>query len=183
MNGRRWADFSELDRQALLRKYRQLAAWRRARDRDPEGAVDRAELRALALEFPGALRELDTLGEAELDRRIRRLEAAADDATVDNWMVWIGAYHRWMRAALAVKAGLAGRRRIDETTRQSLADAARQAAGTSVDDGFVDAVAAPPQGRLSRLVLSHIARTFDAPVAMLSDALFPGRRRTSSRQK
>lgn len=176
MHERRIA-FSKADRQALLRKYRQLATWRRARDRDPDAAVDRAALRALALEFPGALRELDTLGEAELDRRIQSLEAPVGLEPVETWMVWIVTYHRWMRAALDVKARLGGRRRVDEATRRALSAAASQAAGVPVDGAFVDAIAHPPHGRLSQLVLAHVARTLDAPSVALANTLFPPRRR------
>jgi|GEM_PF-760894 len=67
---------------ALLRKYRLLARWRRAKDSSVTKGADTAEgaspaaMRALAEEFPGALRELDLLGLPELERRVACLEAA-----------------------------------------------------------------------------------------------------------
>ena len=87
--------------EALLRKYTTLARWRRAKDHDVEAATlvavpdasHRADLatapqlRDLATEFPGCLRELDRLGQAELDCRVEHLrtllarhpESAAED--------------------------------------------------------------------------------------------------------
>ena len=53
---------------ALARKYERLASWRARRDGGGPAAT-RDELRALAAEFPGCLRELDPLGAAELGRR------------------------------------------------------------------------------------------------------------------
>lgn len=70
---------------ALLRKYRLLAHWRRAKDLavapsgDATDVASPAAMRALAEEFPGALRELDLLGLPELERRAACLEAAATD--------------------------------------------------------------------------------------------------------
>ena len=53
---------------AMARKYRALVALRARRD-GGGAAATRDELRALAAEFPGCLRELDTLGPEELGRR------------------------------------------------------------------------------------------------------------------
>jgi hypothetical protein len=85
---------------ALARKYHALAALRARRDGDGPAAT-RAELRALAAEFPGCLRELDTLGATELARRERLCAAGAHEP----WMDWIAAYHARVRAALAARAG------------------------------------------------------------------------------
>ena len=195
----RWCAFSDADRRALLRKYQQLIVWRRARDQAPEAPVDRAALRRLAREFPGALRELDRLGHAELERRIGELERAPagppatrrnpnDHDTelgpnehagpgVQDWMRWIAAYHRWMRAALAAKAGLAGRRTLTPEATLQVRHLADAAAGAQVDETFVADVAMPPDGQLSRLVLDRCARTFAVSVARLSGVLFPRRHR------
>src|SRR6266540_5877542 len=51
----------------LADKYRRMAALRHSLGDAPPNAAARAELRALAAEWPGALRELDTLSTAELD--------------------------------------------------------------------------------------------------------------------
>jgi len=85
---------------ALARKYAALAALRTRRDGAGTPAT-RAELRALAAEFPGCLRELDTLGATELTRRQQACAAGAHEP----WMDWIAAYHAHIRAALAARAG------------------------------------------------------------------------------
>ena len=57
---------------AIARKYRALVALRARRDGGGAPAT-RDELRALATEFPGCLRELDTLGPGERARVRRHL--------------------------------------------------------------------------------------------------------------
>jgi hypothetical protein len=193
------------EHQALLRKYRQLTCWRAARDAeaDPTGTAapgssspsssessswqgapaSRVALRALSEEFPGCLRELDVLGAAELRRRVAVLEgtpsAAAQATDAPDWMLWVAAYHRLMRAALAARrmmaraerlAGLSGERLVH------LRGAAMAIAGELVDDAFIQAVAAPPGGRLSPMVLGVLARQFNVPATHISNILFPPRR-------
>ncbi|HEY8926319.1 MAG TPA: hypothetical protein VIU64_18185, partial [Polyangia bacterium] len=103
---------SAADRAALLRKYQVLARWRRAKDRahapgrradapPEEDAAEREPMRALAAEFPGALRELDRLGAAELDRRVEVLSRG--EAEDEEWIPWILAYHRELGRILAEK--------------------------------------------------------------------------------
>lgn len=152
-------------RAALARKYAALVALRHRRDAggDPAGG---GALRALAAEFPGCLRELDTLGLAELERRAR---ACADEACAEAWIEWIGAYHALMRGALAVRAPSAG-------DRAALAVVASRAAGLSLDEGFVAAVLAPPHGRVSVVVLRALAARFGVPAPEIATALFPVRR-------
>jgi hypothetical protein len=89
---------------ALARKYRALAALRARRDGGGEPAT-RGELRALAREFPGCLRELDTLGRPELARRAMAAAAAAAGGAREPWMDWIASYHALMSEALAARAG------------------------------------------------------------------------------
>ena len=84
---------------ALARKYRALAALRARRDGDGAPAT-RDELRVLAAEFPGCIRELDTLGAAELTRRATACAGGAHEP----WMDWIAAYHDEVRRALAARA-------------------------------------------------------------------------------
>ena len=87
---------------ALARKYRTIGAMRRARDRDGTLA-GKAELEALASEFPGALRELDTLPLGLVDARAASLEEAAQSGAFEPWMAWMHAWHAAMRAALFAK--------------------------------------------------------------------------------
>ena len=140
-----------VDAAALARKYAALVALRRRRDAggDPAGG---GALRALAAEFPGCLRELDTLGLAELERRAHLAAAGTDEP----WLPWIAAYHTLMRTALALRAP--------------------NAAALEVDPTFAAAVRAPPHGRVSVVVLRTLSARFSVPAATIAATLFPTRR-------
>jgi hypothetical protein len=163
------------DLSALAEKYRQLATWRAARDGTGGGHATPATLRALAGRHPGCLRELDTLGLPELQRRARVTEAAAAGAATEPWMAWICTYHRLMQATLLVKRTLPGLA-PDPLLRTRLLAEAAHLAGVPLDDGFLDQVARPPQGRLGLLVLRRLATLFEAPAAEIARTLFPPRR-------
>ena len=138
---------------ALARKYDRLVELRSRRD----GAgpmASREELRALAAEFPGSLRELDTLGDAELRRRAASCALAVGGGPAQPWMAWIDRFHQLMRQALAARAN----------------------PGTEPDD-FERAVLSPPDGRMLPLVLAQVAREFDEPPEEVAATLFPSRRR------
>lgn len=101
-----------MDRAALARKYRVLAALR-------AGGSARPALLALAAEFPGALRELDELPGAEIERRIEELEGTG---ALRRELQAIGLFHDGLRAARgAAGARLPGRR----PSRDALAQVAR----------------------------------------------------------
>jgi hypothetical protein len=142
----------------LARKYRSLAALRARRDGDGP-AASRAELRALASEFPGCLRELDTLGTAELGRRAEACAFASADGPREPWMDWIFGYHTLMRRALTLRQARA----------RTEADVANQ-------DAYARAVLAPPGGRMSVVVLRALAAAFSVPAAAIAEGLFPPRR-------
>jgi hypothetical protein len=142
---------------ALARKYERLAGWRG--QRDGGASATRDELRALAAEFPGCLRELDTLGLAELTRRASACAAAGDGtAAPEPWMAWIGGYHDLMRRAFAARD--------------------RRARGESgaTDDELERAALSPPGGRMGVVVLRALAARFGVPAATIAAALFPVRR-------
>jgi hypothetical protein len=160
---------------ALARKYRTLVELRTRRDQqreaqpnDPPPRSERtpaALLRSLAREFPGCLRELDTLGATELARRAARVaEAAASGAAVEPWMAWIARYHRLMRAALAIRRAGGAAAGEDSSDR------------IEIDAAFVADVMAPPDGRLGIVVLRRLARDFGVPAREIAAALFPVRR-------
>jgi hypothetical protein len=154
-------------RAALLRKYRVLARWRRAKDRAFETSphqeetgpadqadrlvgledtvADRAGMRALAAEFPGALRELDRLGSVELERRVMvlsRRDAGDDD---EPWMAWIVAYHELMRQVLADKRAGTGTRAPDGRASIGVLRALEARFGLPADD--IGAMLFPPRRR------------------------------------
>jgi hypothetical protein len=148
---------------ALSRKYDVLAKLRR--DRAEGGAIaDRHVLRALAREFPGALRELDTLTDDEIDRRASALSLAAEGDVVAPWMAWMAGYHATMRAALLIKARTARLRELEAETARAVALSASERTGISVDEGFV------------RVVFQRLAEEFEMPADEIWQALFPTRR-------
>jgi hypothetical protein len=141
---------------AIARKYRALVALRGRRDGGGAPAT-RDELRALATEFPGCLRELDTLGPGELGRRAAAAAAAAAGGTREPWMEWIVGYHALMSEALAVRA--------------------QGAAGAAADrDALAAAALAPPEGRLNVMVLRELGARFGVAAATIAETLFPLRR-------
>lgn len=166
------------DRAALLRKYRALAEWRRVRDAGAGVGPDRARLRELSQEFPGALRELDVLGLAELSRRI---EVLADGGTLGAsddhpWIAWIHAYHRLMRTALGAKRAAGRSRRLSAELLAEVLAAAGAGTDALIDETFIRAAVDPVGGRLGVVVLRALARHFGVPAARISVTLFPPRR-------
>ena len=141
---------------AIARKYRALVALRARRDGGGAPAT-RDELRALATEFPGCLRELDTLGPGELGRRAAAAAAAAAGGAREPWMEWIVGYHALMSEALAVRA--------------------QGATGAAADgDALAAAALAPPEGRLNVMVLRELGARFGVAAATIAETLFPLRR-------
>ena len=141
---------------AIARKYRALVALRARRDGGGAPAT-RDELRALATEFPGCLRELDTLGPGELGRRAAAAAAAAAGGAREPWMEWIVAYHALMSEALAVRA--------------------QGATGVAADgDALAAAALDPPEGRLNVMVLRELGARFGVAAATIAETLFPLRR-------
>ena len=122
--------------EGLLAKYAEILALRRARSVAPPIA----RLRALAATFPGALRELDALGDDEVEKRLALLRVADGKSAPEAWMVGMHWFHvelgallrakRWLGArARSAEAGifLRGDRRCD--ARPSRASRAQRAAG------------------------------------------------------
>jgi hypothetical protein len=158
---------------ALARKYETLARLRR--ERAAGGPVaPRAELRALAREFPGSLRELDTVPMDEIERRFRALQGAARGAEpAQPWMSWMSAYHTTMRAALFVKARVARAPNLSADLARTAAAAASAHLGLPIDAAFVRSVASPPRGRLNAVVFDRLAGQFGVAARSIQRALFP----------
>jgi hypothetical protein len=112
----------------------------------------RAALRAFAAEWPGALRELDTLPTSEIDQRLAACASNADEP----WIAWMARYHELMRTALAIR---------------------RNEPPPDVDDSFARAVLKPRHGRLNVAVFTQLAREFDTDARTIWDTLFPPRGR------
>lgn len=127
----------------LAEKYRTLLAWRAQKQRDGS-EPDRAELRALARQFPGALRELEVLSIETLEQRERELDACArGEREAALWMLAIESFHRWMRVALRAKA-----RSSSETRDESAA---------TDEAAFVQSLLARDTNRLRTIVIERVA--------------------------
>jgi hypothetical protein len=165
------------DLRALARKYEALVVLRQARDHGDEAHPSEV-LRDLSVEFPGSLRELDTLGLPELRRRAAAASAAGDGAATEPWMSWIVTFHRLLAAGLLIKrtAGSRHAPTIDEGARARLLEEASLRAGLRVDVVLFAAFVRPPGGRLAPLVLREVALRFAVPVDEVAHTLFPSRR-------
>ena len=161
---------------ALARKYRELGELRRAKTRD--GSVASREVfQALAHEFPGALRELDTLPLEEIDRRAVVLDRASAGGAIEPWMEWMAAYHAVMRAALATKRRWSGEDALAGAPLEEMAEDATRMAGVEIRAADIEAIGRPPAGRISVVVFDVLARTFGVAAEEIWEVLFPARRK------
>lgn len=151
-------EFGVDELRALARKYQALVGLRARRDAGGAGGGGQVtiQLRELAAEFPGCLRELDSLGAAELARRAQAVEEAARGGPREQWMAWIWGYHQLMRGALAIRRG--------------------ERADGELGPEFAAQVVAPPAGRIGIVVLRRLAATYGRPAKEIAAALFPVRR-------
>jgi hypothetical protein len=193
--GARFASPSREELLDLARKYDVLADLRKRRE-EGGGVAPRAELLALAREFPGALRELDTLPRAEIERRSAALRATLLGDPPAPWMTWLIAYHATMRAALFIKGRLArsGGRATELCPPATAGDEARSPLASElaleiardaerhwaipIDESFVQAVARPPARRVNAAVFERLGRELGVPADEMWQALFPSRRAT-----
>ena len=142
---------------ALLDKYRRMRAMREAHARGGDDAAP-TEMRALATEFPGALREIDRLPMRVIEERIGALEAAREGGPVPDWAPPLAAFHGWMRAMLRLKRAMRRSRDLD-AARRWLRD---HHAGTGFEpslaqlEAALPALLAPHDGRMARAVLAHL---------------------------
>lgn len=163
----------------LLAKYEEMRRLRLAHLAAAKAEPDEAEpdprpaMIALAAEFPGALRELDRLPLGAIEARLAALAKARDDRrAVAPWMTAQSVHHRFARAALAAKRWLAGAKAITPEVRarfrRELADAA------AVEDDL-EALAAPPGGRVMGIVDARVARVLGVDPAQLGELFVPRR--------
>jgi hypothetical protein len=156
---------SRLDGIADLRwKYGEMLAMRLDDDAGAESGVEgvRARMVALAAQFPGALREIDVLELVEIRRRIASLDAVVAGASAEPWMEAMVLFHELARGALSAKRWLKGRRVVTPEMEAAyvLEAPTLGLAGEALHwTTELAAVACPPEGRVSRLVCSRVART------------------------
>lgn len=163
---------SPADLLRLAGKYQALGELRRERAR---GAAlpERAVFKALAREFPGCLKELDTLPLEEIDARAAALAEAAAGGPILDWMAWLDGYHALLRAALRIRIRSSRGRTVDEARATSLAEDAAAHSGAAIDPAFVHAVMRPPGGRINPVVFARLAHLHGATAATIKRALFP----------
>lgn len=154
---------------SLARKYRALLALRAEHARDGV-AADRARLRALATEFPGALRELDALPVAEMEARVAALEAGGD---AEPWMTAMAGYHALMRAALAIKRAYAEGEAAEGEAVRAAVESLRAECGMTLDAQDLAAIATPPRGRVGVFVFGRLGRALGRDPEELWQAMFP----------
>ena len=148
----------ELDLARLRFKYETILALRL---RGNEEAPPVRALRALALEFPGALRTLDMLTLAHVHDRIDEIVSAElDPGHAAPWMLAELTFAHAMRGVKAVKAWLRGRKDVDAETRakfaREVADIYDSAFAITWKDDLAR-IAQPPRGRLVPLALARVA--------------------------
>jgi len=161
---------------ALARKYRQLAAWQRDHAHG-RGAAPGPALRAMATEFPGALRALARVPLEVLEARADALDAVVEGTRPPApWMDWIHGYHSLMAVALWLKRRTARSVAVSSTEAVALAREATVRAGMAVDEDFVHAVARPPGGRLNPLVFARLGAQVGEDPRSVWDTLFPTHR-------
>ncbi len=164
---------------ALREKYQRMLEMRRVHD---SGAAHdpRAEMRALAQQFPGALREIDELPLEVIAQRIEQLSAVVDQQMpLSSWMVWMVEYHGHWRAALRIRR--MGLPRVDiavalEQLQQTYVAAHDEPPLTAFDAETLAAVLKPENGRLNPWVLSRIAAAHGVAMSEIHAQLFPSGR-------
>lgn len=122
----------------------------------------RREMAQLAVEFPGALREIDRLPLEVIQARIGALTLAeAQPASTERWMTAQVLFHRYARGALAAKRWLNGRKTITATLRDELAQLGDEA---RLFEDSLHVVANPPRGRLMDVVYERVALALEITV-------------------
>ena len=162
---------------ALREKYAQMHAMRLDHAGGDERAEDaRARMADLASRFPGSLREIDDLDLGEIERRIDRLgEVLAGTMPAEPWMEAIALFHRLARGALCAKRWLNGRRVVTPAIASSFrGDTERLAFPREAREWEADlqALAAPPGGRVTSLVYERVASRLDVSIAEARDLTF-----------
>lgn len=85
---------------ALVDKCARMLALRASLGRGTPSPPNRELLRALAADYPGALRELEQLPTFDIEARLE-VSRAAIRGLVPVWLLWTARYHERMRALLA----------------------------------------------------------------------------------
>jgi len=136
-----------------------MADLRRTLPRHPHPTPPEARpiLRALAADYPGALRELDSLPTEEIDRRVEALLAPAEPP----WVAAMADYHDLLRLGIAIRM-------------QGLPDAVAASPVVGLDDVAL-ARLAHPKRRLLSVVMSLLVQRHQSTVEALRAQILPPR--------
>lgn len=156
----------------LADKYQRILRLRN----EPTLTPPTAELRSLARQFPGALRELDRLPLPIIEARLAAVQRALlHGAEPEVWMRVHASYHGYMRATLRIKRWSRSWPSDSEAALRALAEryvpAADEPDLAHFDASLLAAVRKPPTGRLNPLVLTAVARLHDMEVKEVADLL------------
>lgn len=172
---------------ALRDKYERMLAlrathWRARSDPSFEEPDPRAEMARLARDYPGALREIDTLPFEVIVTRLEALETAErQPSRVERWMIAQVTFHRYARGALAAKRWLAGRKTMTLRLHVAFLEAIQTMPEGGEATLFADelaAIARPPQGRLMTLVYAKVAQALETTEPEAHDLVFGSYRST-----
>ncbi len=168
---------------ALSRKYRTLAELRAEREHAVAlghdrfaGAVLAARgraFRAMASEFPGALRELEVTATAMLRRKAERVEAASASGHLDPWIPVVWDFHAMLRELLALRRFLRAQPGCSAEAfcayHAQLADAGALIAFPATAR---EAIERPPNGRMLALVWPALAARYGLSEASAREHVF-----------
>ena len=144
----------------LRAKYAQMLAMRVAHAAGDEDEA-RARMAEVASRFPGALREIDDLELAEIERRIEVLgEVLEARREAEPWMEAVVLFHAMARGALCAKRWLGGRKRVDDEVAQAFERAVPSLLfpeDARVWGSDLARIASPPRGRLMEVVFGRLA--------------------------
>lgn len=154
------------DKYTRMRKLRELHARAKA---DPSFIEPdpREEMRRLAAEFPGSLREIDRAPLDLIDARLHALsELIARGPHLhapSPWMLAQALFHRLARGALAAKRWLGKRKVVTTSTRDELIRAGLSEEAQIFADEL-HLIACPPRGRLMDVVHAKVAATLEVSI-------------------
>ena len=157
-------------RAELHRKYAAMLALRRAYP-ESQAAPPGAELRRLAGEYPGSLRELDLLPREMIEARLEALDAKG---ALPDWALPMLRYHAWMRVALLVKKEI-GRANSAEMAQKWVKN---EYVARDGEPNIAEVVAelthilAPAGGRLNQWLFHRLAQEFGVEANTLEELLF-----------